>query len=946
MSSRITIAQIVENIAQLSAAVKPAEFIYDFLTCFGLPKATIARLKGAGGVNLAKREGCTLLKTKVYFEPLRADLLQAATPMQAIEAAQKDSRIVANKPRFLIATDFKTLAACDTKRRDTVEFPIGDLHEHYTFFLPLAGMEKSIVHAEAEADVKAAEHMARLYDLIRADNPPQTREERHTLNVFLTRLLFCYFAEDTGIFPQNSFGGAVESYTQPDGSDLAAFLQQLFLTLNTEAKGRGKTPKHLAEFPYVNGGLFSDTLASHSAIPTFSAKSRQKLIELGTKSWKEINPDIFGSMFQGVVDDEKRAELGMHYTSVPNIMKVIKALFLDELYDELEQARGSETKLRKLLSRLYRLRIFDPACGSGNFLIIAYKELRRLEMAVFKALEKCENRSLLAEPQTGFEGAGFRPRIEQPALTISQASLRLPGVHVSQFYGIELDDFAHEVAILALWLAEHQMNLEFKAAFGNAPASLPLKDGARIVCADATRLGWEKVCPKESGYEVFGMGNPPYLGSSLQDAQQKADMAFVFHGINEFKNLDYIACWFLKAARYLKGAPTARFAFVTTNSICQGEQVAMLWPHIFATGIEIAFAHLSFKWTNNAKGQAGVTCVIIGLQEAPVRKKRLYDGQVIRTVENINGYLVNAKNVLIAKRREPISRLKPMDYGSKPTDGGNLILSRPERDQLLAQHPELKEVVHPFMGAEDFIDGIRRYCLWFTDEQARLFKGITEIKRRLEKVREMRLASPKAATRRDAETPHRFSERRYISAPQIIMPSVTSERRDYIPVGLLGSDTVISNLAFAIYDAEPSLFAIISSQMHLVWVRAVAGRLEERIRYSNTICYNNFPLPDLSAAQTKELNRLAEAVLMAREHHHEKTIAQLYDPDTMPAELLAAHRALDAGVEQCYRAKPFTSAEERLEYLFALYEQMTAAEAGELFTPPAPTKGKAKTKKP
>ena len=381
MSSRVTLAQIVDNITQLSAAVNPAEFIYAFLTCFGAPKATIARLKG-GALNVAKKEGCTLLKTKVYFEPLRADLLKAATPMQAIEAAQKDSRIAANKPRFLIATDFKTLAAFDTKRKEPVEFPIGDLHEHYTFFLPLAGMEKSTIHAEAEADVKAAENMAKLYDLIRADNPPKTREERHALNVFLTRLLFCYFAEDTGIFPDKAFTGAVESYTQPDGSDLAEFLKQLFLHLNTEKKARTKTPQHLVGFDYVNGGLFSDTHARQSAVPVFSTKSRQKLIELGTKSWKEINPDIFGSMFQGVVDDEKRAELGMHYTSVPNIMKVIRPLFLEDLYEEFEKAKGSEAKLNKLLSRIYRLRIFDPACGSGNFLIIAYKELRCLEHAI------------------------------------------------------------------------------------------------------------------------------------------------------------------------------------------------------------------------------------------------------------------------------------------------------------------------------------------------------------------------------------------------------------------------------------------------------------------------------------------------------------------------------------------------------------------------------------
>jgi hypothetical protein len=422
-------------------------------------------------------------------------------------------------------------------------------------------------------------------------------------------------------------------------------------------------------------------------------------------------------------------------------------------------------------------------------------------------------------------------------------------------------------------------------------------------------------------------------------------MAVVFHGIDEFKNLDYIACWFLKAARYLKGSSTSRFAFVSTNSICQGEQVGMLWPHVFAEGVEISFAHLSFKWTNNAKGQAAVICVIIGLQEGPVRNKRLYDGEVTREVENINAYLVNARNVIISKRREPISELKPMDYGSKPTDGGNLILSRPERDRVLASHPDLKDVIHRFAGAEDYIDGTYRYCLWMTDEDARRFKDVPEVKLRLAKVREMRLASTKAPTRRDAATPHRFSERRHVAASSIIIPCHTSERRDYIPFGYLGSDVVVSNAALAIYGAEPWIFGVISSRMHMAWVQVVAGRIKTDYRYSNTICYNNFPFPAITTAQIAALNRISEAVLTTREHHHEKTMAWLYDPDTMPAELLAAHRSLDAAVEQCYRTKPFTSDSERLEYLFALYEQMTAADAGELFAPPAPTKAKAKTKK-
>jgi len=922
MSSHVTLSQIIDSLTTLSAKLKPAVFIYDFLSCFGLPKATIARLKG-GNLNVARKDGCTLLKSKVYFERLRSDLLKAGTPSQALTAAKRDRQIAANKPRFLIATDFKTLAAFDTKKGDEIEFPITELHENYAFFLPLAGMEKIVFQAEAEADVKAAEHMAKLYDLIRADNPPKNREDRHALNVFLTRLLFCYFAEDTGIFEDKSFISAVGQFTQPDGSDVAEFLRELFLHLNTDPKSGTKPKEHFKKFKYVNGGLFNDTRARHSAVPKFYAKSRQRLIDLGTKGWKEINPDIFGSMFQGVVDDEKRAELGMHYTSVPNIMKVIKPLFLDELYEELEKAKGSETKLKKLQARLYKMRFFDPACGSGNFLIIAYKELRRLEMALFRALDAVGTQSLLAVEQAGFDAPGFRPAVEQQTLGFRQASLHLPGIHVSQFYGIELDDFAHEVAILALWLSEHQMNLEFKAAFGNAPAALPLKDGAKIVCGNAARENWEKVCPKDKDHEVFVMGNPPYLGSSGQDAGQKEDMAIVFKGVDDYKNLDFIAAWFFKGAAYVKGG-LARCAFVTTNSICQGEQVAMLWPHVFGAGVEIGFAHLSFKWTNNAKNNAGVTCVIIGLQYGPVLKKTLYSGGISKTVSNINAYLVNAKNVFIAKRKKPISALQPMTKGSGPTDGGNLILSSAQKKALLEQHPECKEIVRRFVGAEDYIDGFYRFCLWVSDEQAKRFQKIPFIKQRFNKVREMRQESPKESTRRDAAYPHRFSEPRHEEAASIVVPRHTSERRLYIPFGYLGAENIVSDSASAIYHAKPWIFAVVSSQMHMVWVRAVAGRLEERIRYSNTICYNNFPFPEINAKQRQTLNEAAEDVLVTREKHFPATIATLYDPDIMPADLLAAHSALDAAVEQCYRAKPFNSDEERLEYLFTLYEKMTA----------------------
>jgi N-6 DNA Methylase len=908
MSNRVTISQIVDDITQLSAAVEPAEFLYEFLACFGLPKATIARLKG-GGLNVAKKDGCTLLKSKVYFDPT------TDAPLLAIEAAKTDRKIAANKPRFLIATDFKTLAAFDTKRGDSTAFPIGELHAHYAFFLPLAGMEKSTVHPEAEADVKAAENMARLYDLIRADNPPQTREERHALNVFLTRLLFCYFAEDTGIFPEKSFTAAVESCTQPDGSDLAEFLAQLFLTLNTGPTQRAKTPPHLAGFQYVNGGLFCDTHARASAVPRFSTKSRQKLIELGSKRWQEINPDIFGSMFQGVVDDDKRAELGMHYTSVPNIMKVIKALFLDDLYEDLEKSKGSKPKLEKLLSRLYRLRIFDPACGSGNFLIIAYKELRRLEMAVFSELEKSEKRGIM----------------------------RLPGIHVSQFYGIELDDFAHEIAILALWLTEHQMNLIFKATFGHAPAALPLKDGAKILCGNALQEDWEKACPKTDGHEIFVLGNPPYLGARNQSNEHKADMKRVAGHINGHNNLDYIACWFLKGAAYIRESH-AQFAFVSTNSVCQGEQVALLWPHVLQGGLEISFAHQSFKWTNNAKGNAGVTCAIIGVRPGSNQPKIIFHQGVRRAAKNISPYLVDAGNQFINSRRGALSKLPAISFGSMPNDGGHLTLSGEECDAISASHPAAKEFIRRFVGSQEFIRSEFRWCLWIAEDQASLALSIPLIAQRIQRVKEHREASEREATRKLAAVPHRFAEVRYLETQQIIMPSVSSERRHYIPVGWIRSDTVISNLAFAIYHAEPWVFGVISSQMHMVWVRAVAGRLKTDYRYSSSICYNNFPFPDISAEQKRELDQKAEEVLGTREAYFMKTIAWLYDPETMPAELLAAHRTLDAAVEQCYRSKPFTSDEERLEYLFAEYERMTAAEQADLLTPAPATRAKKRAK--
>ncbi len=749
-------------------------------------------------------------------------------------------------------------------------------------------MEKSQLQTENPADIKAAERMGRLYDLILEDNPAANEADRHALNIFLSRLLFCFFAEDTGIFADGQFINALDSHTSQDGSDLQAYLQKFFKLLNS--RERLDYPKFLQNFPYVNGGLF----ATDYSVPKLSAKSRKIIVECGALNWKAINPDIFGSMIQAVVHNDQRSSMGMHYTSVVNIMKVIEPLFLNDLYAELEQAGNNKNLLTKLLERLYHLRIFDPACGSGNFLIIAYKELCKLEIEIFKQL---------FGKQLSFR---FRSKIK-----------------LTQFYGIELDDFAHETAKLSLWLAEHQMNIAFKEVFGEARPTLPLQDGGHIVCGNATLLDWEAVCPKDAGAEIYVLGNPPYLGFSMQNKDQKIDMKHVFHSRNDYKRLDYIGCWFWLAANYIKTI-RAEFAFVSTNSISQGEQVSLLWPHIFQLGLEIGFAHQSFKWTNNAKGNAGVTCVVVGIRNSIKKPKWLFSSGVKHNVKNISPYLTQGHDLVVSKRSSsPLSNIPEMLRGDMPIDGGNLILSEDEKNRLIAEHPNSSKFLRKFVGASEFMKSTYRWCLWLKNDVDEALK-IEPIRKRVDAVKKMRLESENESTRLFAETPYLFGQIRHLEVPSIIVPRTTSERRTYIPLDFIDETTIISDLASSIPYDSTHIFAIISSRMHMTWVRAVAGRLKTDYRYSSSLCYNTFPFPEINEAQKKALEDHVHKVLDARELHPEKTMAQLYDPDKMPAALLQAHHEMDLAVEQCYRSRLFGSDEERLEYLFKLYEEMVA----------------------
>lgn len=907
-SSVMNIAQIENNLQHIIQGFNKETFIYDLLLAYGLPKASISKLR-IGSTNLSKTEGEILWRKKLLFKSVENDDLY-----EVIASIKDDVGNLRHEPRFILVTDFETLLAVDTKTADTLDILVSNLPRHYDFFLPWAGMEKAVHQNENPADVKAAERMAKLYDEINKDNPTKTPEEVHSLNVFLSRLLFCFFAEDTGIFKKSQFTHAISNHTQPDGSDLSSYLDTLFGVMNTSESQRSDLPDYLNSFPYVNGGLFRN---SHSA-PLFTRRSRQMLIESGDLDWSAINPDIFGSMIQAVITPEHRGGLGMHYTSVPNIMKVIEPLFLNELREEFDAGKNEPKRLNKLLERIGRLKIFDPACGSGNFLIIAYKELRSLEIEILLQLQKMQKAA------TGFEPYQLE-LIPKSQLTLAaQFQVQLfTRVQLSQFYGIELDDFAHEVAVLSLWLAQHQMNSRFKEVFGGATPTLPLRAGGNIIHGNATRINWDEACPKRDGDEIYILGNPPYLGSSMQSAEQKDDMRIVFLGNENYKKQDYISCWFYKAALYLVN--NTAFSFVTTNSVCQGTQVEMTWPLIFDLGHEIFFAIKDFKWSNSAKSKAAVICSIIGVSPKSNRDKYLYINQIRKKVNNINAYLINGSNTIVTKRSSPLSLLPKMTSGNKPLDGGNLVLSTEEANELSLKSPDAKAFLKRFIGSFEYINGAERWCLWIPDKELSNAIKIPSIKERIDKVKSFRANGGNNAQNK-TESSHRFEFTNEAIEHQLIIPRVSSVRRKYIPIGFVDKQDIIADSAQAIFDPDIYVFAILNSSMHMAWVHVTAGRLKSDFRYSSFYSYHTFPFPPISEGQKRELEKYVYRILEEREVYSEKNLAQLYDPDKMPAGLREVHRQNDLAVERCYRTKPFESDEERLEFLFKLYEQMIAAE--------------------
>ena len=907
---QLSYKEIEYRLESFKTKVVPASEVgYEILKAFGKSEKDVSRYKEGKGI-LKTFDG---LLIKGLFCYQAVDTLHLTTRLETLKT---DAQVKKAAPKIIAVSDGETLLAYDTRENDTYEQKLVKMHSDFGFFYPLMNVERVHTTAENPADVKAAEKLAKLHDEIRAYNEYNSDDDLHDLNIFITRLLFCFFAEDTGIFAENLFTNFIKQFTKEDGSDFGEMLGQAFQVMNVPNKERSEElTKEINQFPYVNGGLF----ASDIPIPKMGYKARKIIIECGDLDWKDINPDIFGSMIQAVVNPDVRAKEGMHYTSVPNIMKVINPLFMDDLrgeykkltdfYDQKKNlydmsvlsinqfvaeckpiVRGCD----RLLLRMNKMKFFDPACGSGNFLIITYKQLRLLEMDILHLRKKCQPEQMI----DFIDGSC---------------------IHLDQFYGIELLDFPHEVAMLSLWLAEHQMNNKFHADFGVNVAALPLHNINQIKCGNACRMDWEVVCPHTKDEEVFVFGNPPYLGSRNQDADQKADMHLIFN--DRGKSLDYICCWFEKGNRFIHNYPKAKFAFVSTNSICQGEQVALLWESILQNS-EIAFAYKSFKWTNNAKYQAAVICVIIGVQQKGTAKiKRLFSEENEEKVYNINPYLTSGPSLFFHRLSKPISEgFQELRFGSMPNDGGNLILDKNEKEHLVELNSLLAEVIKGFIGSYEFINGQRRWCIFINDSEMQRYCDVPEIASRLEKVKQHREKS----TRLLADKPNHFYFSAYKPTDTIIIPRVSSERRKYIPMGFLGKEDIISDSAFAIYDASLWLFGILTSEMHMVWVRTVGGRLKTDYRYSAGLCYNTFPFPSISDTKKSEIEEAATNVLLARENYPEKTLADLYDPEKMPEDLRAAHEELDAIVESCYPGAPFPNDEARLECLFKLYEKMTA----------------------
>ncbi len=799
-------------------------------------------------------------------------------------------------PRYILVSDFARFRLYDLEENTQQEFTIKEFYKSVKLFGFIAGYQTTSYKDQDPANIKAAERMGKLHDKLKAIG-----YEGHDLEVYLVRLLFCLFAEDTSIFERRLFQDLIEQRTAQDGSDLAMRLEQLFQVLDAPQEKRLKNlDEQLAAFPYVNGSLFKE----HLPMASFDTEMRENLLLCCALDWSRISPAIFGALFQSVMDQKLRRNLGAHYTTEKNILKLIRPLFLDELRAEFERVKNQPKKLYDFHQRLAKLKFLDPACGCGNFLVIAYRELRLLELDVI--------RSLYGKAQS---------------TSIDVAELNIL-CDVDQFYGIEIEEFPAQIAQTALWLMDHQMNMRVSEEFGSYFVRLPLKKSAKIVRSNALRLDWRDVVkPEELSYIL---GNPPFVGAKYMDDEQRADMVRVFYDVKSAGLLDFVAAWYRKAADFMEDNQEIKTGFVSTNSITQGEQVGVLWPDLLRRGVKIHFAHRTFQWSNEARGKASVHCVIIGFALHDATDKRLFDYETLQSepheikVKNINPYLVDAPDIVVSRRNSPICAVPEIGIGNKPIDGGNYLFTPEERDEFIKIEPAAALYFRRWLGSIEFINGYERWCLWLGDCPPDKLRQMPEAMKRVEAVRRVRRASNSAPTRKLADTPTRFHVENMPDSSYLVIPEVSSERRRYIPIGFLSHETLASNKLRIFPNATLWHFGILSSIMHMSWMRSTTGRLKSDYQYSVSIVYNNFPWPqNLTDKQRLTIEAAAQAVLDARAKYPNSSLADLYDPLTMPPELVKAHHKLDAAVDAAYSKKKFSGDSDRVAFLFELYRQLT-----------------------
>lgn len=907
--------EIEEAVSELaSVAFDADEFPFGFLSAFGNRQVTVQRLR-AGSGNASDVEGGVLQRNNIHMAVCAEGRIN-----ETLSTLRTSPKTASNKVKFILATDGVMLEAEDLITGEPLACAYPEFADHFAFFLPLAGISTVKQIKDNPVDIKATGRLNKLYVELLKDNPDWAApERRHDLNHFMARLIFCMFAEGTGIFLGNRlFSATVERMSESQSSNTHEVVAELFRAMNTKIADRtaGNFRTWADALPYVNGGLF----AGRADCPRFSRIARSYLLRAAALDWTKINPDIFGSMIQAVADDDERGALGMHYTSVPNILKVLNPLFLDDLREQLKEAGDNGRSLLNLRKRMARIRVFDPACGSGNFLVIAYKQMRSIEAEINRRRGESDRRSDI--PPTNFRG-------------------------------IELRDFPAEIARLALIIAEYQCDVLYRGQQEALAEFLPLDTQNWITCGNALRLDWLSICPptgrgvrvraddlfgtpleqaeidfENEGGETYLCGNPPYLGSTWQSDEQKSDLKAIFEGrTSTWKSLDYVAGWFMKAADY--GTRTdAVAAFVSTNSICQGQQVPFLWPLIFQTGHEIAFAHTSFKWANLASHNAGVTVAIVGISNHAGKVRRLFSvgddgGTILREAENINAYLVAGPNVIVEKAMQPLTSVSLMDFGNKADDGGHLTISTAQLEAMALEESFRGKFIKRFYGSKEFINGETRFCIWINDEDTYTALSCLPLARQIGLVREARLNSKDAYARSLASRPHSFKSPRIASRCVIVTPRVSSENRPYLPVGLMDGSSVIGDRNFALYDAPLWNMALIASRLHWVWIGAVCVRLRTDFSYSNTLGWNTFPVPALTEKNRADLTRCAEDILLAREAHYPATIADLYDPEAMPEDLRHAHERNDETLERIYIGRSFRNDTERLEKLFDLYTKMT-----------------------